>query len=118
MRLVPFSTLFGLLLLTAPVGAAAQEALFEISGPPDSVKLPDHAVAAQNVRVNRRALQSPRISIDLFGETHIATRIHIDRQKAGVTVWTGHLEDSPADSVVLVIKGDTASGFIQYGLEA
>jgi glutaredoxin len=117
MRLGPFSILFGLLLLTAPVCAAAQEALFEISGPPDSVDLPDHAVAAQNVRVNRRALQSPRISIDLFGETRTATRTHIDRQKAGVTVWTGYLDGYPADSVVLVIKGNTASGFIQHGLE-
>ena len=92
MRHGSFPTLFGLLLMAASLGASAQEALFEISGPPDAVDLPDHAVAAQNVRVNRRALQSPRISIELFGETYVATRSHLDRQRAGLTVCTGYLE--------------------------
>ena len=117
MRFKPFPTLFGFLMIAASVGVSAQEALFQIKGPPSSVNLPDHAVAAQTVRVNRRALQSPRISIELFGETYTATRSHIDRQTAGLTVWTGHLDGSPADSVILVIKGSTASGFIQRGLE-
>lgn len=112
-----FPTLLGCAFLFISFGAFAQESLFETIGPPDAVDLPEHAVAAQNVRVNRRALQSPRISIDLFGETYIAVRTHINRQKAGQTIWTGYLEGSPVDSVVLVIKGNTASGFIQHGLE-
>jgi hypothetical protein len=110
-------TLFGIALLSLAMGASAQEALFEIAGPPDMVNLPEHAVAGQVVRVNRRALQSPRMSIELFGETYFATRTHIDRRTAGQTVWTGYLEGSPLDSVVVVVRGNTASGFIQRGFE-
>jgi len=108
------SLLFGLMF---SLSALAQESLFEHIGPPDSVKLPEHAVAGQNVRVNRRALQSPRMSIELFGETHLAVRKHIDRQKAGQTVWTGHLEGNPGHSVIITMKGNVVSGFIQNGLE-
>ena len=103
--------------LTLSFGAFAQESLFEYVGPPDSVNLPEHAVAGQKVRVNRRALQSPRLSIELFGETYQAVRQHIDRQKAGQTVWTGHLEGNPGNSVILTVRGNTISGFIQNGLE-
>lgn len=99
------------------LGLSAQESLFEYIGPPDAVDLPEHAVAGQRVKVNRRALQSPRISIELFGETHQAVRKHIDRQKAGQTVWTGHLEGNPGNTVILTVRGNTVSGFIQNGLE-
>ena len=63
-------------------GVSAQESLFEFVGPPDSVSLPEHAIAGQNVRINRRALQSPSIRIELFGESFIAERVRVDRQKA------------------------------------
>ena len=58
-----FFTLIPGLLLAAP------ERLFIDIGPPNAVDLPEHVSQAQRVRVNRRALQSPRIQIDLFGET-------------------------------------------------
>ncbi|MFT7563191.1 MAG: hypothetical protein ACI8ZT_000835, partial [Bacteroidia bacterium] len=95
----------------------AQESLFEYVGPPDTVSLPEHAVAGQNVRVNRRAFQSPTILIDLFGESFVAERASIDKQKAGQTVWVGQLQGNEGDSVILTLKGNTISGFIQYGLE-
>ena len=98
-------------------GVSAQESLFEFVGPPDSVSLPEHAVAGQNVRINRRALQSPSILIELFGESFIAERIRIDRPKEGQTVWVGHLQGNESDTVILTLKGNTASGFIQYGQE-
>jgi hypothetical protein len=111
-------SLFVLLIgLMFSLSAFSQESLFEYIGPPDAVNLPEHAVAGQEVRVNRRALQSPRMSIELFGESHQAIRTHIDRQKAGQTVWTGHLEGNPGNSVILTVRGNTVSGFIQNGLE-
>jgi hypothetical protein len=96
----------------------AQEALFEYVGPADSVSLPEHAIAGQNVRVNRRAFQSPSILIDLFGESFVAERKSIDKQKAGQTIWVGHLQGNEGDSVILTLKGNTISGFIQYGFES
>ncbi|NNL95173.1 MAG: hypothetical protein HKO64_06085, partial [Xanthomonadales bacterium] len=109
--LICFSTLlFG-------ASAVAQEPLFEHIGPPDGLNLPEHAVAGQNVRVNRRALRSPRISIELFGETYIADRQHVDRQKAGQTVWTGYLDGNPGNTVILTIRGNVISGMIQNDAE-
>ncbi len=111
-------TLFVLFLgLIVSFGAIAQESLFEYIGPPDSVDLPEHAIAGQKVRVNRRALQSPRMSIELFGETYQAVRKHIDRQKAGQMVWTGHLEGNPGNSVIITVRANAVSGFVQNGLE-
>ncbi|NND44559.1 MAG: hypothetical protein HKN58_04495 [Xanthomonadales bacterium] len=103
--------------LTLSMGALAQEPLFEQVGPPDAVNLPAHAVAGQNVRINRRALQSPSLSIELFGETYVAQRSHIDRRKAGQTVWVGHLQGNPGDTVILTLKGNAISGMIQRGPE-
>ncbi|MDX1459881.1 MAG: zinc-dependent metalloprotease family protein, partial [Xanthomonadales bacterium] len=96
---------------------SAQEALFEYVGPPDSVNLPGHAIAGQNVRINRRALQSPSLSIELFGETYTAVRQHIDRSRGGQLIWTGHLSGQEGDSVIITLQGNAVSGLIQKGLE-
>lgn len=112
-----FQSLILFSILLYGTSAMAQEPLFEYVGPPDSVNLPEHAVAGQNVRVNRRALQSPRMSIELFGETFIAQRQHVDRQKAGQLVWTGFLDGNPGNTVILTIKGSAISGMIQNGAE-
>ena len=98
--------------------ALAQEALFEQVGVPETVGLPDHAVAAQPVRVNRRALSAPSMVIDLFGEQVVAVRLNIDQQKAGQLIWTGHLEGNPGNSVIITSRGNYFSGMIQRGAES
>lgn len=105
------------LLLLGASPAFAQIPLFEVVGPPEFVGLPDHAVAAQPVRVNRRALQAPALSIDLFGDTVTAVRTRIERRKAGEVIWTGHIEGRPTDSVIVTLRGNAFSGMIQRGLE-
>lgn len=114
LRIQPVTLLFIYLFSTS---AIAQDSLFEFVGPPDAVDLPEHALAGQNVRVNRKALQSPSISIELFGETYIAQRRHIDRQKAGQTIWTGYLDGNPGNTVILTVTGNAVSGMIQNGAE-
>ena len=104
-----FLTLIPSFLLAAP------EKLFVDVGPPNAVNLPQHISQAQRVRVNRRALQSPRIEIDLFGETFYALRIRIETRKQGEIVWVGHLEGNATDSVIVTIKGAAYSGLIQQG---
>ncbi len=103
--------------LVALSSAQAQEPLFEYVGPPDAVELPDHAIAGQDVRINRRALLSASLLIELFGESFVATRTHTDRSTAGQLVWTGYLQGDPGDTVILTLRGNAISGFIQYGLE-
>lgn len=105
------------LLLCLSGQALAREALFEYIGPPDAVDLPEHAVAGQDVRLNRRALQSPSMRIDLFDESYIAERTHIDRQRSGRVIWTGHLQGQPFNTVIITLDGNVASGFIQHGME-
>jgi hypothetical protein len=97
--------------------ALAQEALFDYVGPPDATNLPEHAVAGQNVRINRRAVQSPTISLDLFGETYLADRDSVDRSKPGQTVWMGHLQGDSGNTVILTLRGNSASGIIQLDSE-
>lgn len=97
--------------------AQAQEPLFEAIGPPDARSLPDHAVAGQAVRINPRALQSPVIALELFGETYTARRLSADHSTPGQTVWLGHLDGKPGDTVVLTRRGARFSGFIQLDLE-
>jgi hypothetical protein len=98
-------------------GLSAQESLFDYVGPPDAVALPEHAVAAQPVRVNRRAFESPSLVIELFGEHFTALRDSVERHKPGQLVWIGHLEGDPGNTVILTSRGNTLSGFIQNGLE-
>ncbi|MBL1417581.1 MAG: hypothetical protein COB27_011980 [Moritella sp.] len=105
---------FGLFL---PVAAVAQENLFEPIGVPNSVALPEHAVAAQSVRVNRRALKQASMRIDLFGSEVIAVRERVERHKAGQFVWIGHLNGNPGDTVIVTVRGNEFSGFIQRGAE-
>ena len=110
-------SLFVVLGLTLSFSAWAQESLFEYVGPPDTVSLPQHALAGQNVRVNRRALQFPSLSIELFGKSFVAERSSIDRKTAGQTVWVGHLQGNPANTVILTVRGNVVSGFIQNGAQ-
>jgi len=106
--------LFGLFL---QVPAVAQESLFEPIGVPNSVALPEHAVGSQSVRVNRRALKQASMRIDLFGTEVIAVRERVERHKAGQFVWVGHLNGNLGDTVIVTVRGNEFSGFIQRGTE-
>ncbi len=101
--------------LVIPSSVLAQNALFEYIGPSDAVNLPSHAVVGQDVRINRRALLSPTLSIELFGEAFVAERTHIDRQHAGQIVWTGYLQGQPGNTVIIILRANAASGLIQDG---
>ncbi|MDT8321188.1 MAG: hypothetical protein RQ826_11740, partial [Xanthomonadales bacterium] len=102
--------LLGLLVLQP---AAAQEALFEFVGVPETTSLPEHVSAAQPVRINQRAFRSPTIEIDLFGNTVRAVRSRVAQLRAGEFVWIGHLEGSSGDRVVLSRRARQFSGLIQ-----
>lgn len=109
---------FLFLLALIPSGPAfAQTPLFDSSGPPEFVGLPEHAVASQRVQLNRRALLAPSVSIDLFGETVVAVRTRLERHRAGEVVWAGHLESSPSDTVIVTARGAAFSGMLQRGAE-
>ena len=96
---------------------AAPEALFERVNPSASNALPPHAVAAQGVTLNRRALNAPTLTINLFGEEVVAVRDRIERKKAGEVVWIGHLEGHETDTVIITGRGSVFSGMIQRGSE-
>lgn len=91
------------------------ESLFIEIGPPVTTALPAHTERARAVRLNRRAVDAPRIAIDLFGETVFATRTKIERRRASEHVWIGHVEGNSADVVIITLRGTTASGLIQHG---
>lgn len=101
--------------LVLPGYSFAAENLFDSVGPPEFTQLPNHAVGAQQVKINRRALQAPSIRIDIFGQQFEAVRDRVERHKKGELVWVGHLQGNPLDSVILTIKGTAVSGFIQHG---
>ena len=92
--------------------AAAQEPLLIPVGAPSTLNVPDHVVAKQAVRVNPRALNSPRLSIELFDETVVAIRTSEERRQ-GTHVWVGHLEGQAFDSVIITTRGRHYSAMIQ-----
>jgi subtilisin family serine protease len=94
--------------------ASAPEKLFINVGPPETVGLPRQAVAAQAVTVNQRALRSPVISIELFGETVTALQKDVDIQQ-GQLIWVGHVEGQVMDTVIVTARGNTFSALIQHG---
>ena len=101
--------------LIPALSIAAPEKLFVDIGPPNATNLPEHVTQAKSVRVNRRALQSPRVEIELFGETVYAIRTRVENHKQGEIIWVGHLEGRATDSVIVTIKGAAFSGMIQKG---
>ena len=103
------------LTLISGLALAAPEKLFVETGPPNAINLPEHVSQAQSVRVNRRALHSARVEIDLFGQTVYAIRTRIETHKQGEIIWVGHLEGQATDSVIVTIKGAAYSGMIQKG---
>ena len=101
-------------LCTWTASALALEPLLIPLGQPATKNLRQQVVAAQRVKVNPRALQSPVISIDLMGETVLAQRDSVQREK-GLKIWIGHLEGSPMDRVVVTSRGRSWSALIQRG---
>lgn len=108
--------LLGLLcLLAAPLAQAAPPVpLFTRVGP-SAEPVPAHVRGSRAVQVNRRALESPTIEIDLFGTRYVAERQRIERLKPGQLVWVGHLQGQPFDTVVITLRGTTYSGMFQRG---
>lgn len=106
-----------LLTLMPTLLMAAPEKLFIEVGPPNATDLPEHVTQAHRIRINRRALQSARIEIDLFGEVVYAERIRIEMHTQGEVIWLGHLAGQSTDSVIITVKGSAYSGMIQKGEE-
>lgn len=94
--------------------AAESTPLFIESGPPSTSALPAHTERARSIRLNRRAIDAPRIAIDLFGDIVFAVRTRTERRRAGEHVWVGHIEGNSSDVVIITLRGATASGLIQY----
>lgn len=109
------SLLFVLVLFSSSAFAADPVPLFQSVGPQNFANLPEHASAAQAVRIDRRALRAASIEIDIFGEVLTAERLSVESQSQGTFVWIGHLAGNPADSVVLTSRGPEFSGLIQHG---
>ena len=73
-----------------------------------------HFLQSQNVRVNPSALHQAALEFELDGEHVTAVRSHVKKDK-GTTIWTGQLQGSEADSVVLTARGNVFSGVIHKG---
>jgi hypothetical protein len=104
---------FVMLAMSISIGANAQEALFESIGASSTANLPEHVSKAQKVRVNRRALQAPSLSIDISGEQFTAIRDRVERQKKGQLIWVGHLQGNPGNTVIVTLRGNDISALIQ-----
>ena len=101
--------------VVAGLSHAAPERLFFEVGPPETAALPTHTESARSIRLNRAALHAPSLVIELDGQALMATRTSFDRSSAGQHIWYGYLQGNPADTVILTLRGSTASGLIQHG---
>lgn len=108
-----FKAMLALVALGFVIETSAKEKLFETVGPPNTDNLPAHVVRTQSVQINRRALQSPSLIIDLYGEQLIAERDRIERHKTGQLVWVGHLLGHPGNTVIVTLRGNAVSALIQ-----
>ncbi len=108
-RLFRTVSFFCVVALTA--SAMAEENLLVPIGAQSTSSMPDHVVRSQDVRIHRRALLSPVMTIDLFGDVVTAVRDRVEQQP-GQTVWVGHLQGNELNSVIVTVRGNTVSGVI------
>jgi len=106
-----FRTVSFFCVVVLAASAMAEESLLVPIGAQSTASNPDHVVRGQDVRINRRALAAPMMTIELFGEVVAAVRDRIERQP-GQTVWVGHLQGNELNSVIVTVRGNTVSGVI------
>ncbi len=72
-----------------------------------------HVISSQSVKVNRGALNQSTLEFNLDGEDVVAVRRRQIKGEKGNVTWIGHLQDSPANTVIFTARGNAFSGVIQ-----
>ena len=104
------------LLLASMPAMAADDLLFEMINTP--AEIPEHAFSgrASTVKINHGILGKSRLEMDLFGEQVAAIRDRVGNDR-GDFIWIGHLEDEAGSQVIITLRGNSVSGYIDRGNE-